>query len=97
MAANTEREVFRIDWHSFDTTKWYEVALATRRDCSNYKNQKYYTTNPLKYIGKFVRYYYEGGDEGVSEIYFNDNGKENKIVLDYAGLTCFIEVDYKVL
>jgi hypothetical protein len=91
MTAKDEIEIFRINRNAFDVNKYYEFGLATRIDYRDYKNLKYYTTSALKYVGQFVRYDYEPGDDGICEIYFNDNGNEIKIVLDYAGRSCFRE------
>ena len=44
-------EVFRII--KFDKDKCYEVALKTKTE-GKWPNQRYYTKNPLKYVGKYT-------------------------------------------
>jgi len=93
-----EQEVFRLT--TFDTDKCYEFALSTRKE-GKYPNEKYFTTNPLQYAGKYLRSNRgRGGDGGApAEIFddgtVNENGtvNEKKVYYDYDGLTCFREVD----
>ena len=83
-------EVFRLI--KFDTSKCYEFALKTKT-VGRYPNEKYYTTNPLKYLGKYTHseeWGYGDGHGGAEN--FNDNGVKHRIVYDYEGKTCFREV-----
>ena len=85
-----EVEVFRLI--KFDTSKCYEFALKTKT-VGRYPNEKYYTTNPLKYLGKYTHsedWGYGDGHGGAEN--FNDNGVKHRIVYDYEGKTCFREV-----
>lgn len=86
-----ETEVFRLS--IFDKTKCYGFAMRTRRE-SRYPNEKYYSTNPILYLGKHVkseRWGY-GDNHGGAEI-FENNGIQRRIVYDYDGNTCFKEVE----
>jgi hypothetical protein len=88
----SEVEVFRMSPSDFDKSKCYAFALYTRTT-GYWPNQKYYSRNPLRYVGYYTRSYYWGhGDAGGGTEYFNDNGNEIKINLDYEGTTCFREV-----
>jgi hypothetical protein len=75
---------------------FYKTALATRRIWIN-NEWRYFTTNPLRYVGKFVRSEHQGyGDGGrYAEIYDN-GGKEIRIDYDYDGMTCLVEVEAQV-
>lgn len=79
----------------FSTDKCYSTALYTKRE-GTWPNEKYTTTNPLQYVGKYVRTERMGYGNGGSvwEI-FNNNGKEEKVELDYYGKTCFVETPCK--
>lgn len=86
-----EIEVFRMSL--FSKEKEYEFALKTRTH-GRWPNEKHYTTNPLRFVGKYLRSEDNGGlydNSGGSEVFLL-NGKEVKIVLDYEGHTCFREV-----
>lgn len=97
MSDSLETEVFRFSQSDFDTNKAYAFALHTRKE-GRWPNVRYYTTNPLQYVGKYVRSERWGMGEGSggAEI-FNDNGTENRIELDYEGKTCFLEVPLRVI
>lgn len=85
-----EVEVFRLI--KFDTSKCYEFALKTKT-VGRYPNEKYYTTNPLKYLGTYTHSEDWGcGDGHGGAENFNDNGVKHRIVYDYEGKTCFREV-----
>jgi hypothetical protein len=87
-----EQEVFRLT--TFDTDKCYEFALSTRKE-GKYPNEKYFTTNPLQYAGKYLRSQRgRGGDGGApAEIFDDGTVIEKKVYYDYDGKTCFREVD----
>ena len=84
-------EVFRII--KFDKDKCYEVALKTKTE-GKWPNQRYYTKNPLKYVGKYTHSERWGGfgDGSSGAENFDDNGTKNRIVYDYEGNICFREV-----
>ena len=87
-----EVEVFRLI--RFEKDKCYEFALCTRT-VGKYPDDKYYTTNSLQYLGKYIkseRYGY--GDGGGGAEHFDNNGVKIQIVYDYEGRTCFREVPY---
>ena len=94
-------EVFRLDSNSappnnFDKNQYYAFALRTSIEGS-WPNEKYYTTNPLQYLGKHVRSEEWGFGEGHGGAEtFDDNGKETRIVYDYEGRTCFKIVPCKI-
>ena len=90
-----EEEVFR--YIKLSQEKEYYSALRTRSE-GIWPNQKYYTTNPLQYVGKYIgseRWGF-GDGSGGTELFILD-GKQVRIELDYEGRTCFKEVDDKAL
>lgn len=84
-------EVFRI--LPFDTSKEYEYAMYTSRE-GRWPNERFFTTNPLKFLGKYThseRFGYCGdGSRGVE--HFVHNGEKTSVEYDYEGRTCFREV-----
>lgn len=53
----------------------------------------YYTTNPIRYLGKYVRSTTTGNCDGtILKEYYNNNGVEIELVYDYAGYTCLLEM-----
>lgn len=89
----SETEVFRIC--HFDKNKYYEHALLTKK-VGYYPNEKYYTTNPLQYVGKWIRSerWGYGDGSGGAEYFENENG-ETRIEYTYEGTTCFREITSK--
>jgi hypothetical protein len=85
---NTEEvEVFRLT--TFEKDKCYEFALCTRTE-GKYPNEKYYTTNSLQYLGKYIKSERCGyGDGSGGAEYFDNNGVQIQIMYDYEGRTCF--------
>lgn len=85
-----ETQVFRIT--DFSTDKYYSFAFYTRSE-GKWPNIKYYTFNPLQYLGKYVKSerwgFGDGG--GGAEIFEDENGKITRIEYDYDGFTCFVE------
>jgi hypothetical protein len=84
-----ETEVFHLT--EIDKTKYYSFALKTKT-----VGNRYYTTNPLQYLGRYI--YSEvlewtGGVRYNVAENFDDNGKKNRVVYDCEGNTCFVEVD----
>jgi hypothetical protein len=89
---NLEEEVFRI---VPQINKAYETAICTRKTGIN-PNNRYYTTNPVVYVGiaiKNVTYGYGDGSGGY--VLFSKNGTEEKVEYTYEGTTCFREVPIK--
>jgi len=89
--AEQEVEIFRLN--KFDPTKNYAFALY-KKQIGTWPDEHYYTTKgELQYLGKWIKQERWGyGDGGGGAEYFDDNGKETRIVYDYAGTTCFVEV-----
>jgi hypothetical protein len=86
-----EVQVYRFT--DYDTEKCYFFALKTKT-VGFWPNEKHYTTNPLQYVGRYVRTVHSGGiwGDGRSSTYiFDNNGEEVSIESDYDGRTCFIE------
>lgn len=81
-------EVFRIQPEVGE--KCYEYAEATHIQ----NVTRYFTTNPLRYVGRFMKQVRWGmGDSGGARDYFVDNYGETQIVeYSYLGNTCFREV-----
>jgi len=89
---NLEEEVFRI---IPQINKAYETAICTRKT-GIHPNDRYYTTNPVVYVGiaiKNVTYGY--GDGSCGYVLFSKNGIEEKVEYTYEGTTCFREVPIK--
>jgi hypothetical protein len=78
----------------FVVGKEYYFAFYTEKE-GKYPYEKYYTTNELKYLGKYVSYEEYGyrDNSGVIYTFIDNNGEENKINLDYEGKSCFLEVE----
>ena len=82
-----EKEVFRSI--EFDKNKCYGFALYTKK-IGGWPNERYYTKNPIQYLGKYIRSErWGGGGDGAqaAEIFNNGNVK-----YDYDGKTCFVEL-----
>jgi hypothetical protein len=86
-----ETEVFRII--QFDKEKCYAFALYTRKEGS-WPNELYYTTNEVKYLGKYThseRWGY-GENRGGAENFFIDDENKPKVIYDDESKTCFKDV-----
>lgn len=70
--------------------KYYKTAKYTEK-----RNNKYYTTNNLEYLGKYIKHVAGGGYGDNQEHYalFEKDGVENYLKYDYDGMTCFVEVE----
>ena len=89
---NNKVEVFRT--LEFVPGKEYEYAFYTTRE-GHWPNERYFTTNPLKYLGKYAyskRFGGFGDGSRGSEHFIND-GIKVEVEYDYEGKTCFREVD----
>lgn len=84
-----ETEVFRI---TPIPNHYYETAIYTRTE-GKHPNQKYFTTNKLEYVGRYVREIrYGSGDGGSCYAVFENDGKENMVQYTYEGTRCFREI-----
>ena len=79
-------EVFRI---SPELGKCYETAEYTSRT-GHYPNERYFTTNPVVYVGEFQRHVSSGYRDNASHAdIFLLEGKEVIVHYTYEGTTCF--------
>ena len=85
-----ECEVFRI---TPEEGKYYKTTTYT-----NMKNNKYFSTNELRYVGKYLRHA-SCGFRDAAEHYaiFDKYGVEEIVKYTYEGTTCFVEVDIKII
>jgi hypothetical protein len=85
-----EIEVFRL---TPELNKYYETALLTRKE-GKYPNEKYYTTNTRRYVGKFIVQMRLGFGDGtqVIDIFENQHNEKVKVYYTYEGTTAFKEV-----
>ena len=85
-----EIEVFRL---TPELNKYYETALLTRKE-GKYPNEKYYTTNTLRYVGMFIVQMRLGFGDGtqVIDIFENQHNEKVKVYYTYEGTTAFKEV-----
>ena len=91
MTNDNRVEVFRTV--EFVPGKEYEFAFYTTRE-GHWPNERYFTTNPLKFLGKYMyskRYGGSGDGSRGSEHFIND-GIKIEVEYDYEGKTCFREV-----
>jgi hypothetical protein len=74
----------------FDPAKNYYSTLYTKKE-GTYPDERYFTTNKLKFVGKFLRETREGGygDGGRCTYHFTCGS----VKLDYGGKTCFVTFD----
>ena len=79
-------EVFRmtpIEGKYYKTTTFTEI-----------KNNKYWSTNELVYVGKYLRHASYGfRDSAEHYAIFDKNGSEIIVHYTYEGTTCFVEVE----
>ena len=81
-------EVFRLE--DFDENKCYGFALWTTTTGSHSSsNKKYFTTNPIQYLGKWKYQERWGGRDQAGGA---ENFEKGRIVYDYHGETCFVEL-----
>jgi len=86
-----EIEVFRL---TPKLNKYYETALLTRKE-GKYPNEKYYTTNTRRYVGKFIIQMRLGFGDGVQviDIFENEHHQKVNVYYTYEGTTAFREVE----
>ena len=83
-----ETQVFRLE--EFDKNKCYGFALFTRTTGKHSNsNEKYFTTNPIQYLGKWLSKERWGERDGAGGA---ENFEKDRIVYDYFGKTCFVEL-----
>lgn len=78
----------------FDKNKNYEFAFRTKTT-GLWPNERHFTTNPLTFLGKYVRSERWGGsgDGSSGAEVFDNNGVITRIEYDYDGKTCFRVVE----
>ena len=71
--------------------KCYSTAEYTIK-VGSYPNERYFTTDKLRYVGKFLRTErYGSGDGMTATSFFDDNGIINLVEYTYKGTTSFLE------
>ena len=89
MSQSKEVQVFRL---TPQEGKHYQTTLWTRR-VGNWPDEKYYSTNELKYVGKFIRHESVGyRDNAQHWDIFDNDGKEEIVNYTYEGTTSFVEI-----
>lgn len=80
-----ETEVYRL---TPEVGKSYEYAECTRKE-GKWPNVRCFTTNPLKFVGKFIKHESYGYHDNAQhwDIFEND-----VVTYSYSGDTCFREV-----
>ena len=79
-------EVFRVT--KFDKNVEYGYAYYTKKE-----NNKYYTTNEIKYLGKYkesISWGHFGDGHCGRELFINDKGDIKWVDYDYEGKLCFV-------
>jgi hypothetical protein len=71
--------IYDMSTPDFDLRNCYQIANYTRQEGTGH-NIKYFTTNPLTYVGKFVEFNHNE-DYTIIHIVFNDDGKIRKILV----------------
>lgn len=83
-------EIFRVI--HFDKNVEYGYSYYTKKE-GNYPNEKYYTTNEIKYLGKYKESislgHYGDGHSGY-EVFINNKGEIKTVEYDYEGKLGFI-------
>ena len=88
-------EVFRLT--KFDKNQEYGYSHYTKKE-GRYPNEKYYTTNEIKYVGKYKESITLGnfGDGHFGcEVFIDDKGKKTRVYYDYEGKLCFLIINSK--
>ena len=87
-----EIEVFRIPPK---IGKYYYTTKYTRKT-GKYPNEKYFSTNPLRFVGSYIKEIRHGhGDGYLVQAVFNNNRSEIIVDYDYEGTVCFLETNDK--
>jgi len=77
-----ETEVYRL---TPEKGKYYEYAECTRKE-GKWPNERYYTTNALEFVGKFIEHKSEGYRDNAHHWDIFENGM---VRYSYEGNTCF--------
>jgi len=77
-----ETEVYRL---TPEEGKCYEYAECTRKE-GTWPNERYYTTNTLQFVGKFIEHKSEGYRDNAQHWDVFENGT---VHYSYSGNTCF--------
>ena len=88
-------EVFRVT--KFDKNVEYGYAYYTKKE-GKYPNEKYYTTNEIKYVGKHkesITWGHFGDGHSGCEVFINDKGEKTRVDYDYEGKLCFLIINSK--
>jgi hypothetical protein len=82
-----EIELFRVP---LEIGKCYEYAESTRSEGIFYSDKRYYTTNPLRYVGRFLGYSFDRNsvDAAIFDLY----GEQRVVNFSHTGDTFFNEV-----
>ena len=92
MAQLNEIEVFRL---TPEEGKYYQTTTWTR-STGRWPNNKYYSTNELQYVGKFIRHESYGFHDNAKHWdIFDNNGIEIIVNYTYEGTTSFVEFKQK--
>jgi hypothetical protein len=89
----SKTEVFRL---TPEPGKAYCHAECTEKvyDVNDWQNTKYFTTNPLTFVGVFVRHESMGyRDNATHWDIFDNNGTQVIVHYSYDGNTCFVEAE----
>jgi len=88
-------EVFRVI--KFDKNVEYGYAYYTKKE-GRYPNEKYYTNNEIKYVGKYketINYGHFGDGHNGCEVFITDKGEITRVNYDYEGKLCFLIITSK--
>lgn len=91
-SSNIEQEVYRI---TPKIGKYYFTSFYTSKSGSYLNNnEKYYTTNPLLYVGKHIESCQTSFGDGAEslEVFEKDDGTRENIHYDYEGRRVFKEM-----
>jgi hypothetical protein len=81
----SEVEVFRT---KLEMDTHYAVAWKTRTE-GEFPNERYFTANPLQYVGKYVERVVGMNDESKVYECFDNNGITTKVKYEEEGNICF--------
>lgn len=91
-----ETEVYRLSADYFNNNVCYAYSYYTRIErhyVNGRYNERYYSSGPIIYLGRYIRTEYWGvRDNSGSTFFFDDNSTERSVQTDYLGTLCFIEV-----
>lgn len=89
----SETEVYRLTPKKGEAYYYAECTRKVRNN-NDWRDNKYYTTNKLTYVGVFVSHGSEGyRDNAHHWDVFDNNGTEVIVHYSYEGNTCYIEAE----